>query len=168
MERLWRGARNVSCGSIATETRCPNYVRSSLDSDLIAGALTRLKSANFLTHAPQNLLPFTVPLISPRSRLACGLAKLSRGCSVGRSPDTADLNPGPADIMSDVRPQMTADVPSGPRLPGPPDRRRMTSTPFRPFSAWRRRWRIAGGPPYGNHDATQALLRRANPRGWKW
>jgi len=48
MERLWRGARNVSCGSIATETRCPNYVRSSLDSDLIAGALTRLKSANFL------------------------------------------------------------------------------------------------------------------------
>ncbi len=107
MERLWRGARNVSCGSIATETRCPNYVRSSLDSDLIAGALTRLKSANFLTHAPQNLLPFTVPLISPRSRLACGLAKLSRGCSVGRSPDTADLNPGPADIMSDVRPQMT-------------------------------------------------------------
>jgi len=97
---------HVRVGSIATETRCPNYVRSSLDSDLIAGALTRLKSANFLTQA-QNPLPFTVPLISPRSRLACGLAKLSRGCSVGRSPDTADLNPGPADIMSDVRPQMT-------------------------------------------------------------
>src|SRR5882762_915354 len=62
---------------------------------------------HFLTHAPQNLLPFTVLLISPRSRLACGLAKLSRGCSVGRSPDTVDLNPGPADIMSDVWPQMT-------------------------------------------------------------
>jgi hypothetical protein len=65
----------------------------------------------FLSHAPQDLLLFTVPLISPpndlRSRLACGLAKLSRGCSVGRSPDTADLNPGPADIMSDVWPQMT-------------------------------------------------------------
>jgi hypothetical protein len=29
------------------------------------------------------------------------------GMSVGRSPDTADLNPGPADIMSDVWPQMT-------------------------------------------------------------
>ncbi len=67
------------------------------------------QTCQFLTHAPQNLLPFTVPLISPpndlRSKLARGLEKLTRGCSVGHSPYTADLNPGPADIMSDVSPK---------------------------------------------------------------
>jgi hypothetical protein len=41
----------------------------------------------FLSHAPQDLLLFTVPLISPpndlRSRLACGLTfHLGRACQV--------------------------------------------------------------------------------------
>jgi hypothetical protein len=75
------------------------------------------QSGQFLTHAPQNLLPFTVPgaifHISFRRQMICArgsrvaLRNCPRGCSVGRSPDTADLNPGPADIMSDVWPQMT-------------------------------------------------------------
>jgi len=75
----------------------------------------------FLTHAPQNLLPFTVPLISPpndlRSRLACGLEKLSRGCSVGRSPYTADSKSGTGRHHERCLAPNDADVPSGLRLP---------------------------------------------------
>jgi hypothetical protein len=71
----------------------------------------------FLTHAPQNLLLFTVPgaifHISFRRRMICArgsrvaLRNFHGGYPSVATPDTADLNPGPADIMSDVWPQKT-------------------------------------------------------------
>ena len=61
----------------------------------------------FLTHASQNLLPFTVPSFRRQMICAQGSRVALKNCHVGHSPYTADLNPEPADIMSDFWPQMT-------------------------------------------------------------